>query len=168
VTQFLQFLTDLLKNLPPFVIVQPDEVGVLVRCGKLKRTLKGGFYWRIPILDSVRTVPSTEQTIDLANQTVESADGVSYTLSGYLKYTVVDAAKAILTVHDYDVSLPRQALYEIANAVGMTHSPKQCEIAEVVAESMDQYAEQWGIEILEFGLCEFTKAVVLRLMQQGG
>lgn len=167
-TEFLQFLASLFKDLPPFAIVQPDEVGVFTRLGKLKRSLKNGFYWKWPVLDSVRKTPNTEQTIDLPNQTVESRVGDSYTISGYLKYRVVDPIRALLEVFDYDVSMPRQAMCEIACAVGSDDHPTQKSVVEAVSDSMDQHAERWGVEIEEFGLCEFTKAIVLRLMQQGG
>lgn len=167
-TGLLQFIVDLFKNLPPFAIIQPDEVGVFTRLGKFKRSLGNGFYWKLPILDMIRKTASKEQTIDLANQTIESKVGESYTVSGYLKYRVVDPAKALLEVFDYDVSLPRQAMCEIACIVGTMERPTQARVTEAVTESIDEYAEQWGLEILEFGVVEFTRTITIRLMQQNG
>ena len=159
-------LLDLILQIPPCAIIQPDEGGVLVRGGKYHKTLYAGFYWKWPFYDIVRKTNIKEQTIDLPVQTVDSNKG-SITASGYIKYKVCDPKKAILEVFDYDTSLPRQAMSEICSSISSASNPSVSLVTSAVAETMDIFTEGWGIEIIEIGMMEFTSCWPVRLLQQG-
>lgn len=168
-SQILAKLLELLLNAGFITIVQPDQVAVLVRFGRFKRSLAGGFYWKWPLLDTVRKTPCKDQSIDLKNQHVQSQQGITYAISGYILYRVIDAQKDILEVHDYDVSLPRYVMHEIASAVSIPdNEPRMRDIEQIVSESISDQAEHWGLDILEFGLTDFSRAKVIRLVQEGG
>ena len=163
VTELLQTVGRWLAAIPPFVVIPPDERGVMVRLGAYRSTFGPGFHWRIPLFDVVRTVNAAVCTLDLPNQTITGNDKQTRTASGYMRYQVKDPQVACLQEDDHEMSLARQAMKEIAAALAVSGTMATAEGA--VLDTLDEFAEAIGIEILEFGLTDYVVAKTIRLIQ---
>ena len=159
-------LTDLLLNVPPFVIILPYENAVHFRGGKYKRTLRDGFFWKIPIYDTVEKIDIKVQVVDLAEQTVTSKSGDSITVSGCIEYEVSNAKYAICNVLDYDESLQTKATIVLASTIARTDTENMT-YDYIVAEVFDDLridALDWGLDVTSFGLNQFTKCPAIRII----
>jgi len=161
----LSRIWEAVSQAPPWVVVPPDEAGVIVRLGRVRRVVTGGCFWKIPFVERVRTICIAEDSSDLPNQTIESADGRRVSVSGYIRYHVVDARKAILAVRDYDTLLPRQAMKEIAGAISGCKTLRLAEIESAVEDTLEEHAARWGLSIDEFGLTDLSSSLVVRIIQ---
>ena len=157
-----------LLKLSLFCIIYEDEGGVFLRGGRFRKKLSPGFYWKLPLYDSVKKVTVTEQTIDLPNQSIETNDGVAMAVSGTLRYTVYNVEKAILKVRDYDESLQNIGMKTIARFIAWTNRKDlQFGILEKeVEEELKVDAQDWGLDIIEFNITDLAKHRIYRLMTE--
>jgi len=160
-------IAEVLTNIPPFGVVFPDEGGVFLRGGKFKCAVEAGFYWKWPYYDSIRKIDTKEQVVDLDNEAVSTRDGITLGLSGVVTYEVENPRLAILNVRDYDESLQTIATQHLCSYVSrlrfadLTYD-NIC--AEVLSE-LRVSGTMWGLDVTEFGLNEFSKVRVLRLLE---
>lgn len=165
-TGLFEKIAELLLNVPPFIMVFPDEGGVFLRLGKYKKTIGCGFHWKWPIFDRIEKIPVKMQEVNLVNQRIMRRDGKCLGVSGIIRYEVKDAQKAILEVQDYDTAMCNLALRTIANYVSLiaTEECTPAKIEEVVLNDLQGEAEGWGIDVLDFGLSDFVTMKVIGLM----
>lgn len=68
--------------------------------GDLRVTVHGpGIHWYWPTVSSWQAYPTAFQTDDLPSQTVETADGVTITVSGMISYSISDLGKLLPRTH---------------------------------------------------------------------
>lgn len=161
-------LINWLLNLSFFSIVREDEAGVFLRGGRFKRKLQAGFYWKLPLYDTIETITITEQTIDLPNQSIETADNVAMAVSGTLRYTVSNVKKAILKVRDYDESLQNIGMKTIAGFVARVNRKdlKFGQLEEEVEDELRLDAKDWGLDVIEFNITDLAVHRIYRLMTE--
>lgn len=162
--QLFAKIAELLLNIPPFKVVFENEGGVFLRGGKYKRTLTPGLYFKLPLYDYILKVCVVEQVINLPNQSLTTKDGRVLALSGTLKYQIVDARKALLSVLDFDESLQNYAMSIVGEWVSTADDATYHVICKEVCEEVSDKAEEWGIEILGFWLTDFAEHKVYRIM----
>jgi len=163
---FWAAIGEAILNVKPYRVVYPDESGVFYRCGRTVDTLDAGFYFKIPIVDSIRTVVKAEQVVDVPEIAITAKDGSTYIVSGTINYRVVDADLALNNVYDYDQSLINLAARIIATCIIDTDAVKPSAIIQIVRDKLTSSAEEWGLKIMEFGFNQFAKARVIHLTQQ--
>ncbi len=166
--EWIAGLINWLLNLSFFSIINEDEAGVFLRGGRFKRKLSAGFYWKLPLYDTIETITVTEQTIDLPNQSIETFDGVAMAVSGTLRYTVCNVKKAILKVRNYDESLQNIGMKTIAGFVARTNH-KDLTIGKLEKEVEDELildAKDWGLNIIEFNITDLAVHRIYRLMTE--
>jgi regulator of protease activity HflC (stomatin/prohibitin superfamily) len=162
--QLFTKITEFLLNVPPFKVVLQNEGGVFLRGGKYRKTLKPGFYWKLPLYDYIQKICVTQQVVNLPNQSLTAKDGRVLALSGTLKYQIEDVRKALLNVYDYDQSLINLAMSALGEYVSLSNDTSYESICIEVTESIQSDAEEWGIDILDFWLTDFAEHKVYRIM----
>ncbi len=166
--EWLAGLINWLLNLSFFSIINEDEGGVFLRGGRFKKRLPPGFYWKLPLYDNIEKVTVTEQTIDLPNQSIETADGVAMAVSGTLRYTVCNVKKAILKVRNYDESLQNIGMKTIAGFVARNNRNDLSfsNLEKEVQEELKMDAKDWGLDVIEFNITDLAKHKIYRLMTE--
>lgn len=169
--QLIQFLLDRLLMLWPIARVGEWQLAMLVRGGHIVRELAPGLCWRIPLLDQVMTYPATEISIDLDAATVETADGIAYTVSANISYRMVSMARNWRTVWNLDVSLGRVALGRLASFVSTVQSADLSSgRARIEAQLLADLAGElavWGIVVTRMHLTDCVRGRVSRLYHNG-
>ncbi len=144
----------------------PDEAGVHFRLGKVIKVVGEGFYFQFPVVDSIDVVVTSEQAVDLPNQTLTTKDMKSVNVSGTIVYEVIDPVKAILSVMDYDESLPTLAMQIIGQEIPRADfTPDLSLVSESVVDALEQQASKWGISITTFGFSDNVEAMPIRLYE---
>lgn len=141
----------------------PDEWRVTVH--------KAGVHWYWPFTSTWVEYPIARQTDRLEVQTLESADGKTFLVSGTLTYEVTDLEKLVPTTHS-----PSTAIAEIA---GTTLHDVLCKLSWAELQTMQQrgtlktelknkaQAEltDYGVKVIRFKLNTLARCRVFKVSQ---
>jgi regulator of protease activity HflC (stomatin/prohibitin superfamily) len=74
-----------------------------------------GLVWKLPVLQSISTINTTPQIVDLRAQSVTTKDRATIAVSGAIEYEVCDPVQAIYGVFDFNRNIQSGALGIIAH-----------------------------------------------------
>src|SRR5690242_9864140 len=121
----LEFLSQFLNELKPWVVIMPWESGLRVRAGKYVSLLAPGFHYRIPVLDNCHSLNVKPRVVNLPHQSLKTSDGKNIAVSGALAYSIFDVVKTWGDVDDHEASLTNLSMGLIADYVA-NHSITEC------------------------------------------
>jgi len=140
---------------PRFIIINPNESGIKLSCGKYVGDRESGLHWYWPIVSDIQAINVTTQEINLANQLL---DGVG--VSGVIWYTIFNVHDALLNVQDYDVALPDAAMGILA-----THITEPLpELRKSVKNELNEIAEVWGIKVIDVTITDRSPCIGVKVM----
>lgn len=156
----------LIAWIPRIQLINPDEAGIRITCGKRYRAKGPGWYVWWPMLQECKKITITPQIVDLREQSLTTLDGKKQVISGAVEYDIRDAVKAILKVQDYDKNLPTLCLGKITDYVE-AHPASECRANLLKAEirkEIREHVSKWGIRILNIFITDNTSAETHRIM----
>ncbi len=162
-----QIFAAVLKLVPRLILIQPDEAGIRVTLGTREKILPPGWYFFWPLIQDVPFATVTTQVIDLRPQSVFIKSGRNLTVSGIIKYKVVDIRKAMLDVQDYDRSLQALSLGVLLSILSITPDVEELspsEIGEQVLRGIREEAVGWGLKIQKVYISDFGHVRNIRLL----
>ena len=160
----IEAILNFLASLCFFTVVNPDEAGVHLRGGMIHKVIGEGFHWQYPIYDEIQTIPTSEQAIDLPNQTMTTRDGKTVTISGTIRYEVVCPERTLFNVTDYDESLQVLSMEVIGTEVPLIdHNESSKKLRKKVCDRLEGVASRWGINIIEVGITDNAESIAVRL-----
>ena len=149
-------LFDLLFGwIPRFTIIDPNEAGIKLSCGKYVGDKEPGLHWYWPVISDVRSVNVTTQEINLDNQLI---DGVG--VSGVIWYVIFNVHDALLNVQDYDKALPDAAMGILSAHINEPLS----ELRECVMHELNEKAEEWGIKVTDVTITDRSPCIGVKVM----
>ncbi len=155
-TDFFSKLFEVLFGwIPRFSIIQPDEAGIKLSCGKYICDLEPGLYWYWPLISSIKTTPVKTQEINLDNQLI---DGIG--ISGVIWYIIFNVHDALLNVHDYDEAVPNAAMGIVALHV----NEPLLELCELVKNELNELSEEWGIKVTRVTITDRSPCIGVKVM----
>ncbi|WP_372756681.1 slipin family protein [Mariniflexile sp.] len=123
------------------------------RFGKYTSTLKPGFRWIIPMVDSIQVVDIRVITINIVSQEVMTEDNVPCSIDGVVFFKVVDPEMAVLEVEEYNFAitqLSQAALRDVCGKVELdTILSKREEMGKNIKNIVEEETKGWGIEIID-------------------
>jgi len=133
-------------------IVKQYERGVVLRFGRLVGVRNPGFNLIIPFVDRMSKVSLRIKTIVLEPQEAITRDNVTVRVDAVVYFMVIDSAKAIINVEDYQQATIQLALTTIRSVLG------QSELDELLAhrdqinlrlrQIIDEQTEDpWGVRV---------------------
>lgn len=133
-------------------IVRPIERRLVERFGKYSRTLYPGLSFRIPFIETVRSVNVTECMVDVEPQTVITKDKLNVVVDAVVYYKVNDPQKAAYNVNDFEgqlVSLARTTLRSVIGRMTLAESNEnRAQINANVEEVLDKETTDYGVDVL--------------------
>jgi regulator of protease activity HflC (stomatin/prohibitin superfamily) len=164
-TEFFQWLITIIDSLRFWFFVQQDEIGVLLRCGKYKKSLAPGGYFVFPIIDSVKTQKSSICVVNLPNQSIISMDKKIWASSGVVRYQITDARIAILEIYDVDAAIQNVAMECIAQEMFSFNEETSLELINAsIRDRLETETSDFGIKILSFNLTDLVPHKVFRFL----
>jgi regulator of protease activity HflC (stomatin/prohibitin superfamily) len=125
--------------------------GVIFRLGRINGVRGPGVYWIIPLLDQKAQVDIRTKTVNIEPQETVTADSVTIRVNAVLYYRILDAAKAINKVENYQLAVYQTALTTLRNVVGQNILDdvlqSRDKINDKVQQIVDEVTEPWGIVI---------------------
>jgi regulator of protease activity HflC (stomatin/prohibitin superfamily) len=132
-------------------IVKEYERLVVFRLGRLMGVKGPGIILIIPFVDKIIRISLRTVVYDVATQEVITKDNVTTKVNAVLYYRVVDPAKAVINVQDYNQATIQLAQTTLRGVVG------QAELDELLSERdklnkslqiiIDDASDPWGIKV---------------------
>jgi regulator of protease activity HflC (stomatin/prohibitin superfamily) len=132
-------------------IVMQYEAGIKFTLGKFSGKIGPGVNFVIPFIQSIRTVDTRIQTIDIPKQEVMTRDNVPMNINGVVFYKVENAENAILKIQDYHYSISQYAQTALRDIIGNkdmdTVLSNRDEVANEITAIVDKETQEWGVDI---------------------
>ncbi len=132
-------------------IVREYERGVIFRLGRLRGAKGPGFFFLIPIIDTMVKVSLRVITLDIPPQEVITKDNVTVHVNAVVFFRVLDPSKAIVEVEDYLQATNQISQTTLRSVLG------QVELDDLLAEReklnkqlqeiIDEHTDPWGIKV---------------------
>jgi regulator of protease activity HflC (stomatin/prohibitin superfamily) len=123
------------------------------RFGKYIKTLKPGFRWIIPIVETVQIVDIRVITINILSQEVMTEDNVPCSIDGVVFFKIDSPEKAVLEVEEYNFAitqLAQAALRDVCGKVELdTILSKREEMGKNIKAIVEVETKEWGIDIID-------------------
>ena len=162
--QLFQLLT---AWIPRLHYMLPSEAGARITLGRYTKAVGPGWWWYWPLVQRMVWTCVVSQVLDLPPQTVFTKDRKQVTISLTVRFSVPDAVKALLGVHDYDEALKNVARGAIAEYVNQ-HTLEQCaDIQGLMAQAekvVQREVRGWGLKVERIYVDQVTEARVIRLL----
>jgi hypothetical protein len=113
----VDFIVRNLMALWPIAMVEEWEIAVMMRNGRIHRTLGTGLHWRWLFIEECKTWPSQEIVIDLPVGSCTTADGHTLTVSANLGYKVADYTTYLRSVWNGEASIKATAIGFLTSTV---------------------------------------------------
>jgi len=136
-------------------IVPHQEVWIVQRFGRFKRTLLPGLNWIIPTIDQVAYCHSLkEEAIDVSEQTAITQDNVSVILGGVVYIKIIDPVAASYGVKDPLHALTQLVQTTMRSEIGKIPLDKTFEEREALnrkmVEAISEASLAWGILCMRY------------------
>jgi regulator of protease activity HflC (stomatin/prohibitin superfamily) len=132
-------------------IVREYERVVIFRLGRLSGVKGPGIFFIIPIIDRAIKMDLRVFTIDVAKQVVITRDNVSVEVDAVIYYRVVDPAKAVVQVNNYNLATALLAQTTLRDVLGQIELDdllaKREELNKRLQEILDRHTDPWGIKV---------------------
>lgn len=123
------------------------------RFGKYIKTLKPGFRWIIPIIETIQVVDIRVITINIMSQEVMTEDNVPCSIDGVVFFKINNPEKAVLEVEEYKFAitqLAQAALRDVCGKVELdTILSKREEMGKNIKHIVEIETKEWGIVIID-------------------
>lgn len=123
------------------------------RFGKFVKTLKPGFRWIIPLVETIQVVDIRVITINVVSQEVMTEDNVPCSIDGVVFFKVNNPEKAVLEVEEFTFAitqLAQAALRDVCGKVELdTILSKREEMGKNIKAIVVQETSEWGIAIID-------------------
>jgi regulator of protease activity HflC (stomatin/prohibitin superfamily) len=132
-------------------IVQEYERGGVFRLGRFVGLRGPGLVLIIPFIERIRRVDLRVITMDVPEQECMTVDNVTVRVDAVVYFRVLDAASAILKVHDYIKATHLLAQTTLRNVVGSSELDELLAHRDRLNEKMqtivDEGTDPWGIKV---------------------
>ena len=137
--------------LKSFGINQEYQRGVVFRLGRLAETKGPGWFWLIPLVDRVVKTDLRVITTALATQETVTRDGVAVKVNAELWFRVVDPARVITSVMNWDSAVVQAAETALRDAIGQSDLDQllkdRIAINARLLDLLRGTCEKWGIAV---------------------
>ena len=133
-------------------VVRQQQVGLVERLGKFRRTLEPGPHLLIPVIDSVRyTMDMREVVVPFPPQGVITEDNLMVSIDSVIYFQVVDPVRAAYEAQNYIQAIEQLTMTTLRNIIGgldleQTLTSRE-EINQKLRAVLDEATGKWGIKV---------------------
>ncbi len=133
-------------------VLREWERGVILRLGRLRPVRGPGLIFIIPVVDRLYRVDLRVITLDVTQQRIITRDNVSVEVDAVVFYQVVDAARSVVAVENFQRAAFFVTQTTLRDVLGQSELDDLLARREVVNQRLqaiiDQATEPWGIKII--------------------
>ena len=100
-------------------VIRQQQVAVVERLGKFRRTLEPGLHLLVPFIDSVRyTLDMREAVVPFPPQGVITEDNLMVSIDSVIYYQIVDPVRAAYEAQNYIQAIEQLTMTTLRNIIG--------------------------------------------------
>jgi regulator of protease activity HflC (stomatin/prohibitin superfamily) len=148
---FIVLLVIVLVLLSGLRIAQQYQRGVVFRLGLFTGVRGPGLYWLIPFIEWQRMIDIRTVTVAVEQQETITRDSVTVKVNAVIWFRVVDPAKAVIAVENFNMAVYQVSLTGLRNIIGQHDLDEvlkeRAKINGILKESLHELSAPWGIAI---------------------
>lgn len=154
-------------------VVRQQQVGVVERLGKFRRTLDPGPHLLVPLLDAVRyTMDMREAVVPFPPQGVITEDNLMVSIDSVIYYQVIDPVRAAYEAQNYIQAIEQLTMTTLRNIIGgldleQTLTSRE-EINQKLRAVLDDATGKWGIKVNRVELRSIEPPATIRDAMEKG
>lgn len=142
-------------------VISGGDEALVERFGKYKRNLKPGLHFIIPFIDKVACVDTTrERVLDIAPQSVITADNVALEVDAVVYWRIVNLEKAYYAIDQVENALQSLVLTTFRSEIG--RMPMQNilsardDLNRMLLRKLDDATHTWGVKAIRVEIQSLT------------
>ncbi len=133
-------------------VMMEYQRGVIFRLGKLVRAKGPGLIFLIPFgIERMKRMDLRIVALDIAPQDTITRDNVSVKVNAVVYFRVIDPAKAVVEIEDYNFATSQLAQTTLRSVIGQSELDELLadreRINEILRQILDEGTDAWGIEV---------------------
>jgi regulator of protease activity HflC (stomatin/prohibitin superfamily) len=154
-------------------VVRQQQVGVVERLGKFRRTLEPGPHLLVPVIDTVRyTMDMRESVVPFPPQGVITEDNLMVNIDSVIYFQVVDPVRAAYEAQNYIQAIEQLTMTTLRNIIGGLDLEKTLtsreEINQKLRAVLDEATGKWGIKVNRVELRSIEPPATIRDAMEKG
>lgn len=154
-------------------VIRQQQVGVVERLGKFRRTLEPGPHLLVPVIDTVRyTMDMRESVVPFPPQGVITEDNLMVNIDSVIYYQVIDPVRAAYEAQNYIQAIEQLTMTTLRNIIGgldleQTLTSRE-EINQKLRAVLDEATGKWGIKVNRVELRSIEPPATIRDAMEKG
>lgn len=154
-------------------VIRQQQVAVVERLGKFKRTLDPGPHLLVPFIDSVRyTMDMREVVVPFPPQGVITEDNLMVSIDSVIYFQVIDPVRAAYEAQNYIQAIEQLTMTTLRNIIGgldleQTLTSRE-EINQKLRAVLDEATGKWGIKVNRVELRSIEPPATIRDAMEKG
>jgi regulator of protease activity HflC (stomatin/prohibitin superfamily) len=154
-------------------VVRQQQVGVVERLGKFRRTLEPGPHLLVPVIDTVRyTMDMREAVVPFPPQGVITEDNLMVSIDSVIYFQVIDPVRAAYEAQNYIQAIEQLTMTTLRNIIGgldleQTLTSRE-EINQKLRAVLDEATGKWGIKVNRVELRSIEPPATIRDAMEKG
>ena len=154
-------------------VVRQQQVAIVERLGKFKRTLDPGPHLLAPFIDTVRyTLDMREMVVPFPPQGVITEDNLMVSIDSVIYFQIVDPVKAAYEAQNYIQAIEQLTMTTLRNIIGgmdleQTLTSRE-EINAKLRAVLDEATGKWGIKVNRVELRSIEPPATIRDAMEKG
>ena len=132
-------------------VCQEYERAIIFHLGHYTGVKGPGLYWLFPMIDQQRTVDIRTITVSVERQETITKDSVTIKIDAVVWYRVINPARAIISVANYNYAVNQVALTSLRNIIGQHVLDEVLKERDTINHTLqkivDDATEPWGIKV---------------------
>ncbi|GAA0345449.1 SPFH domain-containing protein [Micropruina glycogenica] len=154
-------------------VIRQQQVGIVERLGKFRRTLDPGPHLLVPLIDNVRyTMDMREAVVPFPPQGVITEDNLMVSIDSVIYFQVVDPVRAAYEAQNYIQAIEQLTMTTLRNIIGgldleQTLTSRE-EINAKLRSVLDEATGKWGIKVNRVELRSIEPPATIRDAMEKG
>jgi len=154
-------------------VIRQQQVAVVERLGKFRRTLDPGPHLLMPFIDTIRyTLDMREAVVPFPPQGVITEDNLMVSIDSVIYYQVVDPVRAAYEAQNYIQAIEQLTMTTLRNIIGgldleQTLTSRE-DINQKLRSVLDEATGKWGIKVNRVELRSIEPPATIRDAMEKG
>lgn len=164
--KIIDFIISIWDKLTFFTIVKQYQQGAWLRCGKLRKIVGPGLYFKIPVLDEIDCYHVLTTAMTLEAQSLTTKDDKEVVVKGVIKYKTSDLSKFFTHVYDAVDAIADVSMGIIKGIIAKKtwDECKDEQLDNEITKKVRIEAKKWGLEVESVTLSDLSKMRSIRLL----
>ena len=166
----IQWIQSIWKIVWFFQIIREYEQGVLLFCGKFKKTLQPGLHFKWSVFEEIQTHYSKDDTILLPSQKLTTKDNKTVTVTGVVLYRIDDIELFLTKVNAPQQAVSDSSMGIIAENIIQSdyENTINIKIMNEISKQVRRDCKKWGVYIEYVKLTDLSLSKSINLFKETG